>query len=223
MPTKLFIAGTDTDIGKTYVSTGILNFFKKNRFSTLGLKPIASGCYRKNGLLFNSDALQLQNASSIQLHYHQINPFAFEPAISPNIAADLIARELTVHELKQKTQYAIQYPADICLIEGVGGWCVPLNQRETMADFVKATQLKVILVIGIRLGCINHAILTYKTMLSDNISIAGWIGNCIDPMMSARDENIATLKEWIKAPLLGVIDYEGSVENSMQLEPLLLL
>lgn len=223
MANKFFITGTDTDIGKTHIAVGILNTFKKNKYSTLGLKPVASGCHYKNGHLYNSDALLLQQASSIQLHYHQINPFAFEPAIAPHIAAERLEREITVHEIKQKTQYAIQYPADICLIEGVGGWYVPLNRTETMADFIKATQLQVILVIGIRLGCINHALLTYKSILADQVKIAGWIANCVDPMMSARLENIETLKTWIKEPCLGIVDYEGSVEKAISVEQIMCL
>ncbi len=221
MSIKLFVAGTDTDIGKTYVTAGILNTFKKNRYSTLGLKPVATGCHRKNGQLQNADALILQQASSIQLHYHQINPFAFEPAISPNIAALDANREITAHDIKQKIQYAIQYPADICLIEGVGGWRVPLNDHETMADFVKNAELKVLLIIGIRLGCLNHALLTFEAMREDNVEIVGWIANCVDPMMMARDENIATLKQWIKAPFLGLVEYEGNIENSIELNQFL--
>jgi dethiobiotin synthetase len=223
MANKFFITGTDTDIGKTHVAVGILNTFKKQKYSTLGIKPLASGCHYKNGHLQNADALLLQQASSIQLLYHQINPFAFEPAIAPHIAAEREAREISVHELKQKTQYAIQYPADLCLIEGVGGWYMPLNEKETMADFIKATQLPVIIVIGIRLGCLNHALLTYKAILADQVPIAGWIANCVDPMMHARAENIAALKAWIKEPCLGVVEYEGSVEKAISIEQVMAL
>lgn len=223
MTIKLFVAGTDTDIGKTYISAGILNTFKKNRYSTLGLKPVASGCHRKNNQLQNGDALTLQQASSIQLHYHQINPFAFELSIAPHIAAKYENREISVHDIKQKIQYAIQYPADICLVEGVGGWRVPINEHETMADFVKSAELKVLLVVGLRLGCINHALLTSQAILQDNINLVGWIGNCIDPMMLNRDENVDTLKKWIKAPFLGLVEYEGKIEDSIDIHQFLAL
>jgi len=220
MSNKLFIAGTDTNVGKTYVTVGVLNAFKNNKYSTLGIKPIATGCERIHGHLQNQDALDLQAASSIQLHYHQINPFALEPPVSPNIAARQIAREITVQELKLKTQYAIQYPADICLIEGVGGWYVPINQKETMADFVKALDLRVILVVGIRLGCINHTLLTYKAMMNDKVPLLGWIANCVDPKLPAREDAINTLKDWLPIPCLGVVDYKGKVETSILMEQL---
>lgn len=222
MPTKLFITGTDTDIGKTYIAVGILNAFKKNKYSTLGIKPLASGCIRNNGAMQNPDALSLQQASSILLHYHQINPFAFEPAIAPNIAAAQVNREITVQELKQKTQYALQHPADVCLVEGVGGWYVPLNSSETMADYVKITGLTALLVVGIRLGCINHALLTYKAIQQDNVPIIGWIANCIDPKMNYRQENINTLKERLPIPCLGVVEYQKRPEDVIDIKSLII-
>lgn len=220
MPIKLFITGTDTDVGKTYITVGILNAFKKNKYSTLGIKPVASGCIRNNGNLQNQDALSLQQASSIQLHYHQINPFAFEPAIAPHIAAFQCNREMTIQDLKQKTQYALQYPADICLIEGVGGWYAPLNQTETMADYVKTVGLKTILVVGMRLGCINHALLTYRAILGDKVDVVGWIANCINPKMNFYQENINTLKQWLPIPCLGVVDYKRKVEDVIDISGL---
>lgn len=223
MSLKFFITGTDTNVGKTYISVGILNAFNQLKYSTLGIKPIATGCTRYNGILQNEDALLLQHASSIKLHYHQINPFAFEPAISPNIAAQYSQREINVHEIKQKTQYALQYPADICLIEGAGGWYAPINQNETIADYVKTVDLKTILVIGLRLGCLNHTLLTYKAMLHDNINIAGWIANCIDPNMHAIQENILTLQEMLPIPCLGIVGYQEKSENVIDVKSLMAL
>ena len=218
MTVKLFITGTDTDVGKTYITLGILNAFKKQKYSTLGIKPVASGCVKNNGHLQNADALALQQNSSILLHYHQINPFAFEPPISPNIAAAEAKRDITVHELKQKTQYALQHPADICLVEGVGGWYVPLNRTETMADYVKTIGLNTILVVGVRLGCINHTLLTVQAILRDNVALVGWIANCIDPQMSHRQENIDTLKECLPIPCLGVVNYMQKVEEGIDIK-----
>lgn len=217
MSIKLFVTGTDTDAGKTYVASGILNAFKKQKYSTLGIKPIASGSTVYEGILKNADALALQEASSIKLHYHQINPIALEPAIAPHIAAQQLGREITVHELKQKTQYALQYPADICLVEGAGGWYVPLNDKETLADYVKTVDLKVLLVVGIRLGCINHAILTHRAIEQCNIPIVGWIANCVDPLMQAYEENILTLKKWLTTPCLGKISHQQKIEESFDI------
>lgn len=216
MSIKLFITGTDTDVGKTYITTGILNVFNQQKCSTLGIKPVASGCTLINGVLQNADALALQNVSSIKLPYHQINPIALEPAIAPHIAAAQKNHKITLHELKEKTQYALQYPADICLVEGAGGWYTPLNDEETMADYVKAIELKVILVVGIRLGCINHAILTYKAIKQHKISVAGWIANCIDPTMQAYNENIACIKKFLPTPYLGRVDYGETVLEAIR-------
>lgn len=213
MNTKFFVTGTDTDTGKTYVTSGLLKAFKQQKYSTLGIKPIASGCNLINGVLQNADALALQEASSIKLHYHQINPIALEPAIAPHIAAEQIGRHITVQELKQKTQFALQYPADICLIEGAGGWYTPLNDKETLADYVKALQVPVLLVVGIRLGCINHAMLTHKAIEQYNIPVAGWIANCINPHMKECNEVIDTLKHWLPSSCLGVVGHGGDASS----------
>ena len=194
---------------------------KKLKYSTLGIKPIASGCIKKNGQLQSEDAWALQQNSSILLHYHQINPIAFEPPISPNIAAREANRILTVQELKQKTQYALQFSADICLVEGVGGWYVPLNHQETMADYVKATGLRALLVVGVRLGCLNHTLLTYQAILQDQVPIVGWIANCIDPHMSHVEENLNTLREFLPIPCLGVIGFEQKAEEGVNINRLM--
>ncbi|SRR5579883_73169 len=205
---KLFIAGTDTEIGKTYISTGILQAFNQRGLSTLGCKPIATGCVWQQNQLRNEDAVALQRAASIKLPYHRINPFAFEPPIAPHIAANQNQQLLSVQTLNEKMDYALNYPADVCLIEGVGGWYVPLNERETMADFVIAQQLKVILVIGIRLGCINHSLLTFRAMQHDGVEVIGWVANCIHPDMDYCYENISTLQNWLPIPCLGKVGYK---------------
>ena len=194
---KLFIAGTDTHVGKTYISAGILSAFNQMGYSTLGIKPIASGCEWVNNQLCNQDTLTHQKHSSIKLTHDEITPFAFEPAIAPHIAAASAGSSLTVDEINKKLQSTLEYPADVKVIEGCGGWYTPLNPLETMADFVLSHPLKVILVVGMRLGCINHTLLTYRVMLQDGANVIGWIANCIDPLMENREENIATLKEWL--------------------------
>src|SRR5262249_50518062 len=150
---KVFITGTDTNVGKTYVSTGLLKAFNQLGYSTLGLKPIASGCDWIDGKLRNSDALALQQASSLKLDYEQINPFAFEPPIAPHIAGNKLGLRLDVKNLTDALQPTLELNADIQIIEGAGGWHVPLNDRESMADLVKHLNLPVILIVGIKLGC----------------------------------------------------------------------
>jgi len=199
MTLKLFIAGTDTNVGKTYISAGILSAFNAQSWSTLGIKPIASGG--------NEDTLIHQQTASIKLPQHEITAFAFEPPIAPHLAAQFIGRTLSVKQLNLQSRHALQHPADVSVIEGCGGWYVPLNSTETMADFVIANQLNVILVVGVRLGCINHSLLTFRAMQQDKVNILGWIANCIDPHMKNKNENIATLKEWLPIPCLGVVEH----------------
>lgn len=221
MTLKIFITGTDTDAGKTYISTGILRTFSKHNYSTLGVKPVASGCELNNGVLHNADALALQQASSIKLPYHKINPYAFLPAIAPHIAAQQVQCMVSVNELIKHTKDALHYPADLCIVEGAGGWYVPLNDKETMADYVKSTGLKVIIVVGIRLGCINHAILTHKAIEHDNIPIAGWIANCIIPERQEHNDIILTLKKWLTSPCLGIVHHQQKIDDVILVSDLL--
>lgn len=210
---KLFITGTDTHVGKTYVSVALLNHFNQKKLSTIALKPVASGCIRRHHQLYNEDALALQKAASISLDYKKINPFAFEPAIAPHLAADAVRSTLSVARIIEASRDALSHPADVHLIEGIGGWYTPLNQTETMADVVIQLNLSVILVVGIRLGCLNHALLTEQALQKDKVKITGWIANQIDPEMSYRDENIATLKKRLTIPCLGVMRYQHMSKN----------
>ncbi len=214
---KLFIAGTDTDIGKTYISVGLLKAFNDQGLATIGIKPVASGCEYNNGKLYNADAILLQEVSSIQLPYEIINPITFEPAIAPHIAADYAEYQLNVDDIITKTNTALTCDADVHILEGIGGWLVPLNNQETMADFVVAMNLPVILVVGMRLGCLNHAILTYNAIQQNKVNLLGWIANCLDPEMSALAENIVTLREWFDVPCLGVVEYQQKPEEAIDI------
>jgi dethiobiotin synthetase len=214
MKHKFFIIGTDTGVGKTYVSAGLLRKFKELGFSCLGLKPVASGGFYREGKLYNDDALQLQQNSSIALDYDLINPYCFLPAVSPNIAAGYHNQKITVSDIYAKIS-AVMNHADICIIEGAGGWYAPINERETMADLAIRCGYPVILVVGIKLGCLNHALLTYKAILAAGITVAGWVANCIDPGMEVVKENIATLQNFIGAPCVGAVDYNKEPEMSI--------
>ena len=208
---KLFITGTDTDIGKTYISVGLLKYFNRQGLSTLGIKPLATGAKFYHQQLMNDDAIALQHASTIKLNYETINPIAFEPAIAPHIAAKHAEYSLGVNLLLEKCRMAFECSAEVCIVEGVGGWRAPLNDKETMADFVKQSQLHVLLVVGIRLGCLNHAILTYEAIKRDGVTMLGWIANCIDPNMLAIQENIDTLKKWLPIPCWAVVNYTAEL------------
>ncbi|MGB6976265.1 MAG: dethiobiotin synthase [Gammaproteobacteria bacterium] len=215
MASRFFVAGTDTGIGKTYISVGLLKAFNRLGHATLGIKPIASGCIRQDNKFLNEDALALQQASSVQLDYDYINPFAFEPAIAPHIAAARVNMPLTLENILHKTHYALNYPADISIVEGVGGWYVPLNQHETMADLVISLKLPVILVVGIRLGCLNHTLLTYQAIKGAGLMLAGWVANCPVPGSTETMEMVDTLKNWLNAPCLGVIDFQEKPEEKL--------
>lgn len=198
---KIFITGTDTNIGKTYVTVKLLQKFNRVGLKTIGLKPLATGSV--NGL--NADALSLIDSSSVKLNYTLINPFSFSLAASPNIASS----NLSAEAIYNKLQIALEKKIDIALIEGIGGWLCPINNNETMADVIKKIiDVEIILVVGIRLGCLNHALLTYKTIKDSGLNIIGWIANIIDPDMQAYSENIATLKKMIIEPCLEVFEYE---------------
>jgi dethiobiotin synthetase len=208
-----FVTGTDTDAGKTLVAAGILEKAKSLGFSTLGLKPVASGCDVTPQGLRNSDALLLQQASSIKLDYEQVNPVAFEPAIAPHIAAKQINKTIQAERLVGYCRGALFEKPELCLIEGAGGWRVPLNDREYFSALPKSLSIPVILVVGMKLGCINHALLTAETIRRDGLVIAGWVANQTSAM-NHYAENLSTLCAHMPAPLLAEIPCLADPEPS---------
>ena len=201
----LFITGTDTDVGKTLVATGLLATSAKAGLRSAAIKPIAAGCEDTGAGLQNDDALQLQAASSHPLPYQQVNPVALEAAIAPHIAAEEQGKTLSASRLVGYCRGLAMMPVDLLLVEGAGGWRVPLNNRETLADVARELNCSVVIVVGLRLGCLNHALLTAEAVRRDGMPIAGWVGNIIDPQMPRLDENIATLKRLFNEPCLGIV------------------
>jgi len=201
-----FIAGTDTDVGKTLVAAGLLVAAKARGLTTSALKPVAAGCDATELGLRNADALLLQSVITEQLSYEQVNPIALAAAIAPHIAAQQEKRSLSVSRLVGLCR-GVLHSAQFTLVEGAGGWRVPLNPRETLADIVRELNLPVILVVGVRLGCINHALLTVEAIQRDGLQVAGWVANCIASDMPAQQENIQALQERIAAPCLGVVPW----------------
>jgi len=204
---KFFIAGTDTDVGKTFISQALLEVAKQREMSCFGLKPIAAGSVKTEEGLRNEDALKLMQSSSVKLTYQQVNPIALERAIAPHIAAKAEGKTLDLQRISGFCRGAMMNRADFVLVEGAGGWRVPLNNRETLAELPKALSLPVILVVGVKLGCISHALLTVEAINRDGLTLAGWVANHIDPEMEASEESVATLQSAINAPLLGVVPY----------------
>ena len=207
MAQAFFITGTDTDAGKTSVAAGLLCAAKQQGCSTLAMKPVASGCDMSAEGLRNSDALALIAQSTVPLPYTQINPYAFAPAIAPHIAAQEAGVELSVAGLYRAAQVILQQQADFTLIEGAGGWRVPISATEFLSDFAIALQLPVILVVGVKLGCINHALLTAQAIINDGLELAGWVANVVDPSCARLAENLATLQQLMPAPCLAEVPH----------------
>ncbi|GFM62297.1 ATP-dependent dethiobiotin synthetase BioD [Pseudomonas cichorii] len=203
MSVAYFITGTDTDAGKTTVAAGLLHAARLSGLSTAAGKPVASGSVITPQGLRNADALALQAECSLELGYDDINPFTFEPAIAPHLAAREAGVPLTVNALLQPMRRLLERNADFTLIEGAGGWRVPLADQSNLSDLAMGLGLPVILVVGVRLGCINHALLTAEAIAQDGLQLAGWVANIIDPKTSRLEENLATLSERLPAPCIG--------------------
>ncbi|MDH1629044.1 MULTISPECIES: dethiobiotin synthase [Pseudomonas] len=207
MSQAYFIAGTDTDVGKTTIAAGLLHAARQLGLSTLAAKPVASGCVVTAKGLRNSDALALIDESSVKLSYEAVNPFAFEPAIAPHVAAREAGVALSVPALRDAMQQVLAQHADFTLIEGAGGWRVPLSDHANLSDLAIALKLPVILVVGVRLGCINHALLSAEAIARDGLQLAGWVANIVDPRTSRLEENLSSLAERLPAPCLGRVPW----------------
>ena len=198
-----FITGTDTDVGKTTVAAGLLFAAREAGLTTAAGKPVASGCEQTPKGLRNADALALMAECSLPLTYNEVNPVAFEPAIAPHIAAREVGVTLTVESLLPPMQAILAKQAQFTLIEGAGGWRVPLSGQDSLSGLAQALDLPVILIVGVRLGCISHALLTAEAIARDGLKLAGWVANIIGPKTSRLEENLATLAERLPAPCLG--------------------
>jgi dethiobiotin synthetase len=199
-----FVAGTDTGVGKTAVSCGLLAAAAQSGLRTAAVKPVAAGC-DENGQ--NEDALSLQAAMTETLDYSQVNPVALNAAVAPHIAAGLEGKRMQANRLAGLCRGVMLGGADFVLIEGAGGWRVPINARETLADLAMELQVGVILVVGMRLGCINHALLTAEAIRRDGLQLAAWVANQPGPRMEYHQENLDTLRQLLPAPLLGDIPF----------------
>lgn len=209
---RIFITGTNTGVGKTYAACTLLKSLQQNGLNAIGLKPIASGAVRTAEGLRSQDALALQAASSTRLDYELVNPILFEAPIAPHIAAQHAKQKLSVKSLLKACAPTLKQSVDCIVIEGAGGWLVPLNNQETLADFAAALEAEIILVVAMRLGCINHSLLTIKDIEARGLKFAGWIANCLEPDMLCLEENIESLKTLIKAPMLARLNYQDSEE-----------
>ncbi|MEZ5562110.1 MAG: dethiobiotin synthase [Gammaproteobacteria bacterium] len=206
-PRCYFVAGTDTGVGKTQVSAALLLAAQAYGLRSLGLKPVAAGCLPAGGRLVNEDALLLQRCSSPVPEYAAVNPVALEPAIAPHIAAERAGIALRVATLAGHVRAQAAGGAEVVLVEGAGGWLVPLNETDTMADLAATLAYPVILVVGMRLGCINHALLAAAAISAAGLELAGWVANCMVAEMDALEENVRTLESRLPALRLGTVPF----------------
>jgi dethiobiotin synthetase len=213
IPRKYFVAGTDTDCGKTFVSCVLLRAAAGLGHSTIGMKPVAAGAVSTEQGLRNDDALRLQQAASIALSYEQVNPVCLEAAVSPHLAAAQAGKRLQVQRIAGFCQGVLMKRADLTLIEGAGGWRVPISEHEFMSDLARALNLPVILVVGMKLGCLNHALLTAEAIVRDGLTLAGWVANQRDPHMALITENLQTLQEALPFPCLGHIPFLANPDD----------
>lgn len=200
-----FVTGTDTEVGKTFVSRAMLAQLKNRRLKTAAYKPVASGCELTEQGLRNEDALTLQAASTFNIEYALVNPYAFAQPIAPHLAAVQTGVNIELARLADTQQQLQALQPDVLLVEGAGGWRLPLGQGQFMSDYVKQQKMPVILVVGMRLGCLNHALLTAEAIRRDGLQLAGWVANQVETNMPLLEENQAFLQAHLDAPLLGCI------------------
>ncbi|HEY1773250.1 MAG TPA: dethiobiotin synthase [Gammaproteobacteria bacterium] len=205
-----FVTGTDTGIGKTRVSAGLLKALGKAGLKSVGMKPIASGAEQTPDGLRNEDALALMAAASLKKPYSAVNPYCFAPPVAPHLAAREAGVEIGL-DLIRAAYAELCLGADAVVVEGVGGWQVPLSPGLELPDLAREFELPVLLVVGMRLGCLNHASLTARAIRADGLELGGWVANAIDPDFQRPEANCATLEAELGAPLLARLDYAPKV------------
>ncbi|MBN3789938.1 dethiobiotin synthase [Burkholderia sp. Ac-20353] len=210
VPLSLFVTGTDTEIGKTFVSAALLHGFARQGLRAAALKPVAAGAYEQDGVWRNEDADQLDAAANVVLPPELRTPFLLKAPAAPHLAAAQEGVTLDIDTIVACHREAMTR-ADIVVVEGAGGFRVPLSDTHDMADLAVALGVPVVLVVGVRLGCISHALLTADAIAARGLTLAGWVANHVDPAMSFPDENVATIRDWFarehRAPLLGRIPH----------------
>lgn len=209
----VFITGTDTGVGKTIASAALLAAFNAAGVRAIGMKPVASGCENTAHGLRNGDAELLLAHSAGTPAYGLVNPYALPEPIAPHLAARAAGIEIQIEPIK-KAYSALSAESDVVVVEGVGGWAVPLSSQRMQVDLPRALNLPIILVVGLRLGCINHALLTARAIAADGGTLLGWIANRIDPQMQCADDNLATLRERLHAPCLGTLPFANDPDPS---------
>ncbi len=220
---QICIIGTDTGIGKTYITCNILKVLKKYNYKVKAIKPIATGVIKIGDKFLNEDAYLLSQEVNMDISDSEINPICFTLPIAPHIAAEIIKYPLSVIDVINKNNKTISNDDyDYLFIEGVGGLMVPLNKNETYINLLQSWEFPVILVVGVKLGCINHALLTYNQLKMHKVPILGWIANCVDSEMDFLINNIDYLKNKLSCPLLGVNDFQKELKPTLDFNKIFL-
>jgi len=206
-----FITGTDTGAGKTWATLALIKALQDRGKAVVGMKPVASGCQNTSEGLRNDDAVRILKQSNKVLNYKTVNPYAFEQAVAPHIAAELTGVVIDIEKIAGEFS-TLKKEADSVVVEGVGGWCVPLGKNIMLADLVNRLGLPVILVVGLRLGCINHTLSTIRAIEADGAKLHGWITSQLDPDYACLNETMTTLQTRISAPLLGSLPHMESFD-----------
>jgi dethiobiotin synthetase len=207
MTSVVFVTGTDTGVGKTRVAAALCRSLAARGARVAAMKPVASGCSLTPGGLRNEDALALMEAMNVRARYSDVNPYAFAPAIAPHIAA----REAGVYidfTVLDRAHERLRAQSDALIVEGAGGWLAPLDSSRAFADLAVHWQTDVVLVVGMRLGCLSHALLTAESIERRGLRLRGWVANSIDPEFERLTENISSLENRISAPCLGTFSFE---------------
>ena len=212
----IFVTGTDTAVGKTVVACALARGFRAHGARVAVMKPVASGATRTPEGLRNADALALMEAAQAATPYAVVNPYCFEPPISPHIAAKEAMIEVDIAIIRRNFD-ALAADADWVVIEGAGGWFAPISDRQTMADVAWALAVPTVMVVGVRLGCLNHAQLTRLAIEARGVSFAGWIASGVDPAMERAAENLASLERLLGEPALAVVPCEPEAAASLTL------
>ena len=203
LPRHFFVTGTDTGVGKTTVTVRLMQQLIAQGLTVIGMKPVASGCEWLDGRWQNEDVRQLTAASNVSAPPELVNPYCFQPAIAPHIAAEQAGVTIEIKVILEAYRQ-LTTMADVVIVEGAGGLLVPLNGEQTIADLIQALNIPALLVVGMRLGCINHALLTAHSLKQRHITLCGWVANRIDPQMSVPQENLQTLVGYLQPPLLDI-------------------
>ena len=220
MNNAFFITGTDTHIGKTEITCALIEFFKKKGYLTMGMKPIAAGTDFIGDQIINSDVHKFLSINSINKPVEIINPYSFDQAIAPHIASKSTSNEILFTKI-QENFLLLQKECEYLFVEGAGGYKVPLSKNKSIPDLISYLNIPIILVVGIRLGCINHTMLTVEAIKNNHHNLSGWVANCIDSSMNEVDENIKYLIDNIEAPFMGKVPFQKKI-NSIKMSDYLL-